>query len=121
VPAPFELDPFDNRAWIAVVPFHMTNVGPRGMPSLPWVSAFPELNVRTYVRVEDRPGVYFFSLDAGIAVAVRAAPWPLQPAEALIVRNTMAEISGIRLPDQPPLLPFAKRLDVVAWTPTGLR
>ena len=34
------------------------------------VSEFPELNVRTYVRVNDRPGIYFFSLDAGSALAV---------------------------------------------------
>lgn len=40
---------------------------------MPWVSAFPELNVRTYVRVGDRPGVYFFSLDAGNPLAVGAA------------------------------------------------
>jgi uncharacterized protein YqjF (DUF2071 family) len=73
VPSEFELDLFDGRAWIGIVPFHMTNVGPRGMPSLPWVSAFPELNVRTYVRVADRPGVYFFSLDAGRSIAVHAA------------------------------------------------
>jgi uncharacterized protein len=52
-------------AWLGVVPFHMTNVAPRAVPALPWVSAFPELNVRTYVRVDDKPGVYFFSLDAG--------------------------------------------------------
>ena len=51
----------------------MTNVAPRGVPSLPWVSAFPELNVRTYVRVGDRPGIFFFSLDAGSAIAVKAA------------------------------------------------
>ena len=51
----------------------MTNVTPRGVPSLPWVSAFPELNVRTYVRVGDRPGVFFFSLDAGSSLAVAAA------------------------------------------------
>src|SRR5262249_48377582 len=43
------------------------------VPSLPWVSAFPELNVRTYVKVGNRPGAYFFSLDAGSALAVRTA------------------------------------------------
>jgi uncharacterized protein len=43
------------------------------VPSLPWISEFPELNVRTYVRVGGKPDVYFFSLDAGNAVAVRAA------------------------------------------------
>lgn len=73
VPAVFELERFDGAAWIGVVPFHMTNVAPRGVPALPWASAFPELNVRTYVRVDDRPGVYFFSLDAGSALAVQAA------------------------------------------------
>ena len=73
VPGTFPLDLFEGRAWIGVVPFHMTNVAPRGVPALPWVSEFPELNVRTYVRVGDKPGVYFFSLDAGSLVAVTAA------------------------------------------------
>ena len=69
----FELDLFDDEAWLGIVPFYMTNVGPRATPSLPWLSSFPELNVRTYVRVEDRPGVYFFSLDAGRRLPVVAA------------------------------------------------
>jgi uncharacterized protein YqjF (DUF2071 family) len=73
VPRGFELDLFDGQAWVGVVPFHMTNVAPRFVPALPWVSAFPELNVRTYVRVKDKPGVFFFSLDAGNPVAVGAA------------------------------------------------
>lgn len=73
IPAAFELDLFDAQAWLGIVPFHMTNVAPRFVPALPWVSAFPELNVRTYVRVGGKPGVFFFSLDAGNAVAVGAA------------------------------------------------
>jgi uncharacterized protein YqjF (DUF2071 family) len=73
VPQSFELDLFDGQAWLGVVPFHMSNVAPRFVPALPWVSAFPELNVRTYVRVGDKPGVFFFSLDAGNPVAVGAA------------------------------------------------
>ena len=73
VPSVFPIDTFHGEAWLAVVPFHMSNVGPRLAPSLPWVSAFPELNVRTYVRVDDKPGVYFFSLDASSAAAVAAA------------------------------------------------
>jgi uncharacterized protein len=70
VPANLPLDVFDGRAWIGVIPFHMTNVGPRGMPSLPGLSAFPELNVRTYVTLNGKPGVYFFSLDAASTLAV---------------------------------------------------
>jgi uncharacterized protein YqjF (DUF2071 family) len=73
VPPEFELDLFDGDAWIGIVPFYMTNVAPRGIASLPWVSEFPELNVRTYVSVGGKPGVYFFSLDAGRALAVHAA------------------------------------------------
>jgi uncharacterized protein len=73
VPSEFDLDLFDGTGWLGIVPFHMTNVAPRGVPSLPWMSEFPELNVRTYVRVDDRPGVFFFSLDAGNVVAVHAA------------------------------------------------
>jgi hypothetical protein len=73
IPAAFPIDLFEGQAWIGIVPFHMTNVAPRGLPSLPWVSQFPELNVRTYVSVDDRPGVFFFSLDAGSPVAVHAA------------------------------------------------
>lgn len=73
IPPHFDLDLFDGRAWLSIVPFHMTNVTARPFPVVPWVSAFPELNVRTYVRVHDYPGVYFFSLDAGRAIAVVAA------------------------------------------------
>jgi uncharacterized protein YqjF (DUF2071 family) len=73
VPRAFELDLFDGQAWLAVVPFRMSNVAPRGVPAMPWVSAFPELNVRTYVRAGGKPGVYFFSLDAGNPVAVGVA------------------------------------------------
>lgn len=73
VPAAFDLDLFDGEAWLGVVPFRMTNVGLRATPAVPGISAFPELNVRTYVRVADRPGVYFFSLDAARWLAVAAA------------------------------------------------
>ena len=73
VPDEFALDLFDGAAWLGIVPFSMTNVAPRAVPSLPGLSEFPELNVRTYVRVGDKPGVYFFSLDAASAVAVQAA------------------------------------------------
>ena len=73
LPAGLPLDTYEGRAWLGIVPFHMTNVAPRGVPSVPFVSAFPELNVRTYVTLHGKPGVYFFSLDAGSALAVAAA------------------------------------------------
>ena len=73
VPPALPLDRFDGAAWVGVVPFSMSGVRPRAMPALPWISAFPELNVRTYVTLEDKPGVYFFSLDAANRLAVATA------------------------------------------------
>jgi uncharacterized protein YqjF (DUF2071 family) len=73
MPPGLPLDLHDGRAWIGVVPFQMTNVAPRFVPALPFVSEFAEINVRTYVTIGGRPGVYFFSLDAESAVAVAAA------------------------------------------------
>lgn len=194
------LDTFDNWAWIGVVPFRMSHVRRRPMPVLPWFSRFPELNVRTYVRSQDKPGVWFFSLDAASSLAVAVArrrfylayyrarmscvackneihytsrrthrgaasakfraryystgpvvlagrgslehwlteryclyaadardtlyrgeihhsPWPLEPAEAEILENSMTEAAGITLPKERPVLHFARRLETLAWEP----
>lgn len=73
IPPPLELDTFDGQAWLGVVPFRMSGVGPRFLTRLPWVSCFAELNVRTYVVHNGRPGVWFFSLDAANPLAVLAA------------------------------------------------
>ncbi|TWT92817.1 hypothetical protein Pla52n_61820 [Stieleria varia] len=73
IPEPLELDLYDGQAWIGVVPFRMSDVAPRCIPALPGISAFPELNVRTYVTYDGKPGVWFFSLDAANRLAVRAA------------------------------------------------
>lgn len=201
IPPSLVLDTFEGQAWLAVAPFHMTDVRPRMAPALPWLSAFPELNVRTYVTIGNRPGVFFFSLDVTSLPAVIGArtayhlpyflaqmsvtredgwvhysshrsrwhgspahfvgryrptggvfraepgslehwlveryclyavdsrdqlyraeihhpPWPLQPAEAAIFRNTMTAPLGIELPEQPALLHFAQRLEVLVWLPT---
>jgi uncharacterized protein YqjF (DUF2071 family) len=200
VPSPLVLDTFDGWAWLGVVPFMMRGTRPRGFPGLPWISAFLELNVRTYVTAGGKPGVWFFSLDAANPLAVRVArltfrlpyydahmryrrvddgveyaserthplvppacfaahyrptgpvfrstpgsldhwlteryclyaadrhghawrgeihhlPWPLQPAEAGIEENTMTAPIRLALPEQSPLLHFARRLDVMAWAP----
>jgi len=201
VPATLPLDTFDGRAWVSIASFHLSNLRPRFLPPLPWVSAFPELNVRTYTSIGGKAGVYFFSLDAASALAVAgaratyflpyfrarmairlagdgateyeskrvdrrglpaefraryrptgpidyAAPdtldywlteryalyavdhaervyradirhpqWPLQPVAASIDINTMADAAGIALPDAPPRLSYASRVDVVVWRP----
>lgn len=73
VPAELPIDTFDGRAWITITPFDVRAVRLRWTPPLPWISHFPELNVRTYTSVHGRPGIWFLSLDAGSAPAVAAA------------------------------------------------
>ncbi len=73
IPAPLDIDTFEGKAWLGIVPFYMAHVKPRGCPSVPGLSFFPELNVRTYVRYKDKPGVWFFSLEAGNPIAVEIA------------------------------------------------
>ena len=203
IPPELEIDTFEGQAWLGIVPFRMEDVAPRFLPAPPGPGAFPELNVRTYVRWRGRGAVWFLSLDAGSRLAVegarsafhlpyyrarmsaetnagwveyrsertdprgpqaafearyrpigpvepaapgslaafltdrrglyaadpagrlwwtaiRHAPWPLQAAEAEIGVDTMATAHGLTLPDDVPVLYFAKRLDVVAWWPRRL-
>jgi uncharacterized protein YqjF (DUF2071 family) len=73
IPPVLELDTFDGSAWLGVVPFRMEGVRPRFLPAVPWLSSFPELNLRTYVTHREKPGIWFFSLDAHNPMAVRLA------------------------------------------------
>jgi hypothetical protein len=73
VPEQLNLDTFDGKCWVGVVPFRMSGVRARGLPAIPGLSRFPELNVRTYATHGGKPGVYFFSLDATNFPAVWAA------------------------------------------------
>jgi uncharacterized protein YqjF (DUF2071 family) len=73
VPESVELQVHDGGAWLGITPFLVTGFRVRGVPPLPFVSRFPELNVRTYVTHEGKPGIWFFSLDAASTLAVEAA------------------------------------------------
>ena len=73
VPAELALDTHDGRAWIGVTSFRVRNLRLRLTLPVPVLSTFLEINVRTYVVVGGRPGIYFFSLDADSPLAVAAA------------------------------------------------
>ncbi|MGH7694529.1 MAG: YqjF family protein, partial [Gemmatimonadaceae bacterium] len=81
VPPNFELDTFDGKAWLSLVPMHMEDLHFRFFPPIPGTSDFPEINVRTYVRVPGRNGkpdgrgVYFFSIDASCWLGSLVARW----------------------------------------------
>lgn len=73
IPPELEIDTYDGSAWIGVVPFDMKGVTPRGFPAPSLLSDFPEINVRTYVIKDGKPGVWFFSLDITNPLAVWVA------------------------------------------------
>ena len=73
VPEGLRIDEYEGTTFVGVVPFRMSGVMLRPMPDLPWISAFPELNVRLYVERDGKPGVWFLSLDAHNPLAVWAA------------------------------------------------
>jgi uncharacterized protein YqjF (DUF2071 family) len=194
LPPGLSLDRFSGECWLTIAPFLMTGIRFRGTPNVPYLSRTLELNLRTYVSIDGRPGIFFFSLDAASPIAVLIArrffhlpyfhaamsssethglidyrsarrqtpatfharyrptgpvtlskpgtidhflterycfytanpagailrgdiahePWPLQPAEAEFLENGLTLPWKIELPDTPPLLHFAKRLDVRA-------
>jgi uncharacterized protein len=73
LPAGLEVEPMDGSAWIGLVPF-VLRVRVPGVPYIPWMTQFPETNVRTYVRASDgTTGIWFFSLDAARLGAVLVA------------------------------------------------
>ena len=74
LPPGLTVDTFDGDAYLGITVFFMRNVRPVGLPALPWISFFQELNVRTYAF--DRtgtPGVWFYSLDCDRAAAALVA------------------------------------------------
>lgn len=91
IPKQLEIDTFEGQAWIALTPFTLWNARPLFFPRLPWLSAFHEINVRTYVHHNGVPGVWFFSLDANRSIPVMAAralySLPYHNAEIELVRD----------------------------------
>ena len=91
LPEGLTVDTFDDAAFVGITPFFMHNVRPVGLPAVPWISDFQELNVRTYVFDENGiPGVWFYSLSCNQPLAVIAA----RTLTGLKYRN--AEMSATR-------------------------
>ncbi len=73
VPDGLEVQEHSGTGWLGVTPFVVTGLRARGLLPLPFASSFRELNVRTYVTRDGKPGIWFFSLDASSQLAVEAA------------------------------------------------
>jgi uncharacterized protein YqjF (DUF2071 family) len=94
VPSGLPIDTYNGMAWISVAAFYLSHLRPRSLPALPWVSEFPELNVRTYTSLGGKPGVYFFSLDAGSTLAVEAARMLYHLPYLRAIMSTRREADG---------------------------
>lgn len=73
VPGPLAIQECEGSSWVGLVPFRMEGVSGRALPDVPGVSAFNEMNLRLYVTLDDRPGIWFMSLDANSRLAVLGA------------------------------------------------
>ncbi len=106
VPKTLAIDMHGGTGWITITPLLMADVHMRGLPGVPGATEFPELNVRTYVRYKDKPGVFFFSLDAGSALAVLTArnllSLPYYNAEMALARDEHDIVFASRRVETPP-------------------
>lgn len=84
IPSPLQIDVFERNAWIGIIFFCIDGIYPRGFSFKSLTPKFAELNVRTYVRLNGKPGVYFLSLDvsdwASYTIAKRWYRLPYHPA-----------------------------------------
>lgn len=71
VPQEIEIDLFKGQAWVSLVAFTMENIRPRYLPSFPPISNFDEINIRTYVRYKEKPGVFFLSIEGGTSLSCK--------------------------------------------------
>jgi uncharacterized protein YqjF (DUF2071 family) len=73
LPPEVPVDTFDGEAWLGIVPFRLASLRLRGLPPVPGLSPFPQLDVRTYVTLDGRPGIWLFSLDTTSQLLAEAA------------------------------------------------
>ena len=69
VPPELEIDTFEGQAYVTMIPMHMNNIHLHDLPAVPGTREFPEINLRTYVRMNDEPGIFFFTIDSGSSFA----------------------------------------------------
>jgi len=108
VPPGLEVETFGGSGWLGITPFRLAALRLRGLPPAPVVSRFLELNVRTYVTRDGKPGIWFFSLDAASRLAVEAArraySLPYHPARMRAERRGESihyESTRLGSPDRP--------------------
>ncbi len=106
LPPGLEVDTFDGSAWVGLIPFSMRNIGLPKLPAVPYFGSFPEVNVRTYVKRNGIPGVWFFSLDvnrllpAVVARTTYLLPYCWGSASNTLTGNTLTTSVNRRWPSK---------------------
>jgi uncharacterized protein len=126
LPRGLRLDTIEDTAWIGITAFRVTGARLRGAPAVPAVSDFAEVNVRTYVTVDDKPGVFFLSLDAASAISLLGGrAWYALPyffANATIRRRAGAvDFSSVRQQSGAPAATFVVKYRSAGPVPTPRR
>jgi uncharacterized protein len=88
IPEGLELDLFNGRGYVGAVPFRMEGVTPRRVPALPGLHAFPELNLRTYVKLGGKPGVWF-------SASMPVKSWPSELPDAFFTYPILTRSSRL--------------------------
>ena len=73
IPEDIEIDLFDGKPWVSLVAFTMEKIRPKSLPSFPPVSNFNEINIRTYVKYNNKAGVYFLNIEGGTKISCKIA------------------------------------------------
>jgi uncharacterized protein YqjF (DUF2071 family) len=118
IPAQLELDSYQGRAFVSLTPFTVRGARIRGLPPLPGIANFHELNVRTYVRKGEDRGVWFFSLDAASPAAVAIARASLR-LPYCYARMNRSEEGGLFRYDVVRLVPPPQAIFSASWSVKG--
>lgn len=73
VPNDLEIDLYEGHPWISIVVFSMEKIRPRNIPHFKPISNFNEVNIRTYVKYNNKAGVYFLSIEGGSFLSCKIA------------------------------------------------
>jgi len=73
VPKELEIDLFEEKPWVSVVAFTMEKIRLKNLPTFPPISDFDEINIRTYVKSNNKTGVYFLSMEGGNSLSCKVA------------------------------------------------
>ena len=73
IPSSLEIDTFKGKAYVSLVAFTMQKIHPRYLPAVKSISDFDEINIRTYVIRDGKPGVYFLNIEAGKTLSAKVA------------------------------------------------